>query len=63
MIQICWASEPSERPYASDLVEKLGGLLVVQSLDERQLDNFNVSFSSEILHNSVGSPFSTLLSV
>ncbi|KAJ7100527.1 kinase-like domain-containing protein [Mycena epipterygia] len=61
MIQICWASEPSERPHAGDVVEKLRSL--VQSLDERQLDNFNVSFSSEILHNSVGSPFSTLLSL
>jgi hypothetical protein len=59
LVQSCWVSE---RPVASLVVEQLGGLCN-QLLDARLLDSFNLSFSSQLVHSSIGSPFSTLTTV
>jgi hypothetical protein len=59
LIEACWTSEPSERLSASRIVEKLR-TLPNRPVDQRPLDNFNISFPSQVLHDQVDHPFSTL---
>jgi hypothetical protein len=55
LIRACWTAEPSERLSASTIVEKLRTLS--HPVDQRPLDNLDVSFQSQVLHDQVDHPF------
>jgi len=57
LIEACWTPDPSERLSAGRIVEQLRAN---RPVDQRSLDNFNVSFESQALHVQVGHPFSIL---
>jgi hypothetical protein len=58
LIKTCWATEPSERPSAGQIVEQLRAL-PSRPVDDRPLDNFNNLFPSQVLHEA-NNPFSPL---
>lgn len=57
LIEPCWAQCPSERPVMSQIVDCLRAL-PNRPRDERQLDNFNVLLSTQMLTNEAEHPFS-----
>ena len=59
IIEACWVQEPSKRPTASQIVDQLRSL-PHQPMDERPFDNFNISFTSQVLQSQLNLPFSTL---
>jgi hypothetical protein len=59
LINTCWTTEPSERPSSGQIVEQLRAL-PDRPVDRRPVDNFNLSFSSQVLQNQVNHPFSAL---
>ena len=50
LIEACWTKKPLERPSVGHIVEKLHAL-PNQPVDERQLDMFDTSFSSQVLQS------------
>jgi hypothetical protein len=56
IIEICWAQEPSHRPSASDIVNRLHALLTWT--DERPHDELDSSFPSRTLYSQADHPFS-----
>jgi serine/threonine protein kinase len=59
IIEACWAKEPSERPTASEIAKRLRAL-PNRPVDRRPLDDWIISFPSQILPKELGHPFSTL---
>jgi len=59
IIEACWVQEPSQRPTASRIAEQLRSL-PDQPMDERPLDDFNISFPSQVLQRQLNLPFATL---
>jgi hypothetical protein len=57
IIEACWSQEPSARLSAGQIVEKLR-LLPDQPVDERPLDTFDTSFTTQV---SQSHPFYILL--
>lgn len=59
LIETCWTKEPSKRPTASQIAKQLR-TLPDRPADQRPLDNFNMTFSSQFQCKEFHSPFSTL---
>jgi len=59
IIEACWDTIPHRRPKASQITEYLR-TLPGQPADLRPLDDFDISFPSQVLHTQLNNPFSTL---
>ena len=59
LIEICWADRPSDRPTASQIMERLYAL-PHGHVDQRPLDEFDLSLSSRILDSQPEHPFADL---
>jgi len=59
LLEACWTPEPSERPSANCIVEQLLAM-PDRPVDQRPLDNFNISFPSQVLSNQADHPFFAL---
>jgi hypothetical protein len=59
LIENCWATEPSERPSAGDIVKRLQVLPNLPQ-DQRPLDSFNISLPPQA---QINYPLSTLRQV
>jgi hypothetical protein len=62
LIEICWADRPSDRPTASQIVECLHAL-PHRHVDQRPLDEFDISLSSRMLDSQPEHPFADLADV
>lgn len=62
LIQTCWAQDPTQRPAAEQIMERLRALPNWRD-DQRPLDDFSVSFPYQAVHNHPEHPFSALAAV
>ena len=59
LIGDCWTTEPSERPCAGSIVDRML-TLPNRPADKRPLDSFNISLPFRVLRDQINQPFSTL---
>ena len=59
LIRDCWAQEPKERPFASEVVERLQ-LLSNQPVDQDPVTEIVTSFSTKVLRTQVNNLFALL---
>ena len=59
LIQDCWAQDPTKRPSADKIVERLN-LLPNRQVDRRPLNEIGTSFFMQLLSNQVNNPFAVL---
>jgi hypothetical protein len=59
LIETCWAEDPSQRPTATQVVERLRKL-PNQPPDERPIDDVSINFPPKALYNHTEHPFSAL---
>jgi hypothetical protein len=59
LIEICWADRPSDRPTAGQIMDRLYAL-PHGHVDQRPLDEFDLSLSSRILDSQPEHPFADL---
>ena len=57
IIRHCWAQEPTARPSADIVVERLQ---LLQPVDERPLNEIGTSFFTQLLQDQVDNPFAIL---
>jgi hypothetical protein len=59
LIQDCWTQDPTKRPSADTVVERLT-LLPNRPVDQRPVDESGTSFFMQLLSNQVDNPFAVL---
>ena len=59
LIQDCWTQDPTKRPSADTIVERLK-LLPDRLVDQRPIDEIGTSFFVQLLSNQVDNPFAIL---
>ena len=59
LVEACWAQDPTLRPMAEQVVERLRGFPNWQD-DQRPHDVFRINFPSQVLSNHTEHPFSSL---
>ena len=59
IIQDCWAQDPTKRPSADEVVERLK-LLPNRPVDRRPVNEIGTSFFMQLLSNQVDNPFAIL---
>ena len=59
VIRDCWAQEPTKRPSADEVVERLQ-LLRKHQDDQRPLDKIGTSFFTQLLRDQADNPFAIL---
>jgi hypothetical protein len=59
IIRDCWTQEPTKRPSADKVVERLQ---LLQLVDQRPLNEIGTSFFTQLLRNQVANPFAILSS-
>jgi hypothetical protein len=59
LIETCWAEDPSQRPTATQVVERLRKL-PNQPPDERPIDDVSINFPPKALYNHTEHSFSAL---
>ena len=57
LIQDCWNQEPTKRPSADEVVERLQ---LLQLVDQRPPNEIGTSFFMQLLQNQVDNPFAIL---
>jgi hypothetical protein len=57
LIRDCWSQEPTKRPFADKVVERLQ---ILQSVDQRPPNETGTSFFRQLLSNQVDNPFAIL---
>ena len=57
IIRDCWSQEPTERPSADKVVERLQ---LFQLVDQRPPNDIGTSFFTQLLRNQVDNPFAIL---
>jgi hypothetical protein len=57
LIRDCWTQEPTKRPSADKVVERLQ---ILRLVDERPLNEIGTSFFTQLLSSQVDSPFAVL---
>ena len=59
LIQDCWTKDPTQRPSADEVVERLK-LLPNRQVDRRPVNEIGTSFFMQLLSNEVDNPFAML---
>jgi hypothetical protein len=59
LIQDCWTQDPTKRPSADTVVERLK-LLPNRPVDQRRVNEIGTSFFMQLLNNQVDNPFAVL---
>ena len=57
IIRDCWTQEPTKRPSADKVVERLQ---LLQLVDQRPLNEIGTSFFTQLLRNQMDNPFAIL---
>jgi hypothetical protein len=57
VIRDCWTQEPTKRPSADQVVERLQ---ILRLVDERPLNEIGTSFFTQLLSSQADSPFAVL---
>lgn len=56
IIESCWAQDPTDRPAAVQIVERILASFPDHRFDERHLDNFDMSFSCRVRQAKPANP-------